>query len=962
MFTNFISSPCLHRIWGWLAACAVASPFLAAQAPAPRIRSEISNSQMSPVKGSSQPLSQRGTDAGRMPADSRVRGMSIVFGRSAAQQADLEALIASQRDPSSPLFHQWLTPDQFANRFGMAQSDIQKVQAWLEQQGFAVDSVARSRTFIRFSGNVNQVEQAFRTEMHYYKVDGQQRFAPSTELSVPAAMAPTIHSIRNLSDFRPRPMHARANIRRPKSAFTSGVSGSVFFTPADIATVYNLKPLYSGGINGAGQSIAVVGQSGVTVSDIQNFQKAAGLTVKDPTLVLVPGTGSSTIFSGGDEAESELDLEWAGAIAPGADLYFVYTGGSTNYSAFDSIVYSIDERIASIISISYGACETALNGFSLESSLAQAAAQGQSVVAASGDQGSTACSGDTSNGLTQDQQFGMAVNYPASSPYVTGIGGTEISADNSTSTNSTYWLAQSTSDVLSSAKTYIPELAWNDGSAQSGLSASGGGASALFDKPAWQKGVPGIPNDSKRDVPDIAVYSSPAFPGFLYCTSDQSSWNTEAPAQQASCNDGFRDSATTDLTVAGGTSFGAPIFAGTIALLNQKAGYVNGQGLVNPTLYALASDSATYASVFHDVTSGNNNCNAGSTYCGTTTTGFKAGTGYDQVTGLGSVDADSLASAWPVTSSTLIGTKTTITATTTTPDVNKNDTFTIAVTSQSGTTTPTGTLIIDLDGGTIGGGTTVTGLTLTASGTYAYTTQFATAGSHQIVAKYSGDSTHAPSTGLISVTVSGTSSGSGTFAVAGSNVTVAQGSSENSTITVTPKDRYTGTVYLTFSTSNDAALSNLCYAFTTMLSNGDGSVTVSGTAPVTTQMQFDTRASDCVSSAATQGNAHPLHKLRTVKTSRNSMPHPGAASLALAGLLVVGFLGRNSRKLRSLSCVFALALVGLYLSACGGSVETNPNTNNPPNPPKGTYTITLTGTDSVTSSVTSQSTFTLVIN
>ena len=783
--------------------------------------------------------------------------MSIVFSRSASQQADLEALIASQQDPSSPLYHQWLTPDQFANRFGMAQSDIEKVKAWLEQQGFSVDAVARSRTFIRFSGSVNQVEQAFRTEMHYYKVDGQQRFAPSAELSVPAAIAPTIESIRNLSDFRPRPMHTRGTTGRPRTAFTSGVSGSVFFAPGDIATVYNIKPLYTGGINGTGQSIAVVGQSGVSVTDIENFQKAAGLTVKDPILVLVPGTGSSTIFSGGDEAESELDLEWAGALAPGADIYFVYTGGSTNYSAFDSIVYSVDERIASIISVSYGACETALNGFSLESSLAQAAAQGQTVVAASGDQGSTACSGDTTNGLTQEQQFGIAVNYPASSPYVIGIGGTAITPANSTSTNSTYWLAQSTSDVLSSAKTYIPELAWNDSSSQSGLSASGGGASALFGKPAWQKGVPGIPSDSMRDVPDIALYSSPAFPGFLYCTSDQSSWDTNPPAQQASCNDGFRDAATTDLTVAGGTSFGAPIFAGTIALINQKAGYVNGQGLMNPTLYTLASDSTTYASVFHDVTSGNNNCNAGSTYCGTTTTGFSAGTGYDQVTGLGSVDANNLVAAWPANSSTLIGTKTTITAATATPDVNTSDTFTIAVTSQSGTTTPTGTLTLDLDGGTVGGGTTVASLALTASGTYAYTTQFTTAGTHQIVAKYSGDAIHAPSTGIISVTVSGTSAGSGTFTVAASNVTVAQGSSANSTITVTPKNGYTGTVYLTFSTSNDSALTNLCYAFTTMLSNGDGSVTVSGTSPVTTQLLFDTRASDCVSGAVTQGNTRP---------------------------------------------------------------------------------------------------------
>src|ERR1019366_6173610 len=174
---------------------------------------------------------------------------------------------------------------------------------------------------------------------------------------------------------------------------------------------------------------------------------------------------------------------------------------------------------------------------------------------------------------------------------------------------------------------------------------------------------------------------------------------------------------TSDLTIAGGTSFATPIFAGMIALLNQQAGYVNGQGLINPTLYTLASNSSTYASAFHDVTSGNNNCNAGSTYCGTTTTGFTAGAGYDQVTGLGSVDLDKLAGGFPASTATLLGTKTAITATSTSPNVNTNDTFTITVTPETGSATPTGTLTIDVDGGTAGGGTTVSNVALTSNGT-----------------------------------------------------------------------------------------------------------------------------------------------------------------------------------------------------------------------------------------------------
>src|SRR5262249_37715610 len=152
--------------------------------------------------------------------------------------------------------------------------------------------------------------------------------------------------------------------------------------------------------------------------------------------------------------------------------------------------------------------------------------------------------------------------------------------------------------------------------------------SALVKRPSWQAGVPGIPSGSMRVVPDVALYSSPNLPGYLYCTSDQTNWNTtQPPVQQASCNSGFRDAATGQLTVAGGTSFAAPIFAGMVALINQKAGYTTGQGLVNPTLYKLASDPTTYAAAFHDITTGNNNCTSGPSFC-SSTTGFSASKGY----------------------------------------------------------------------------------------------------------------------------------------------------------------------------------------------------------------------------------------------------------------------------------------------------------------------------------------------
>ena len=170
------------RICGWIAVCAMTATAFGAQAPTPRIQSEISSSAMTTLKGSLRPFAQARFDAGRMPSDARLNGMSIFFNRSAAQQADLEALLAAQQDPASPLFHQWLTPDQYAARFGMSQADIDKVEAWLQQQGFSIDSVARSRNMIRFSGTAGQAEQAFQTQMHYYSVAGEKHFAPSTEL------------------------------------------------------------------------------------------------------------------------------------------------------------------------------------------------------------------------------------------------------------------------------------------------------------------------------------------------------------------------------------------------------------------------------------------------------------------------------------------------------------------------------------------------------------------------------------------------------------------------------------------------------------------------------------------------------------------------------------------------------------------------------------------------------------
>jgi hypothetical protein len=983
------------RMCGLAVLLAFTAGFLSAQSPAPRIAAEINAFSVSPIPGSLHPLARPQSDAGRMPAGTPINGVTLYFLRSTAQQADLDALLVAQQDPASPLFHQWLTPDQFSSRFGMAQSDLDKVQNWLLQQGFTVDSMNRSRNAIRFSGTVGQVEAAFATEMHYYMDGGQKHFAPSTALSVPAAIAPVVAAIRNLDDFRPRSAHIPS-----RRAFTSGETGNVYFAPGDIYTTYDMHPLIGGGFNGAGQTIAIMGQSYIMVSDIENFQNAASLTTKAPTLILVPGSGADQTTSRGDEGESDLDLEWSGAMAPGANLVFVYTGSNTNFGVFDSAQYAIDNDIGTIISISYTTCEANLktsDATQLEAMFQQAAAQGQSVFSASGDKGSTACfvenppqPGDPPLS-TQEAQ---AVNYPASSAYVTGVGGTEMSSSDiyGGANFSTYWNSNynssnpaSSNDLTSSAKSYIPEIAWNDDSSQQGLSSSGGGTSTLIAQPSWQTSYFSATGEANpagkwRLVPDMAFYSSPGFPGYLYCTSDQSDWGS---SQTGSCGSGFRASSSDNsLTVAGGTSFATPIFAGMVALLNQKANYVTGAGLVNPTLYTLASNSATYAAAFHDVTTGSNDCMAGSTYC-SGTAGFSAATGYDEVTGLGSVDLGALAAVWPVNSgasASLIGTSTSVTPASSAPSVNTNDVFTITVASDTGATVPTGTVTLQIDGGAncFGegasegcGGTTVSNQKLSANGTLTYTANFATAGTHQVLAMYSGDTTHAASTGVGEVAIAVVSSNKGTISASAtpSTLTVAQGSSGNETITITPAGGYTGTVLVNidFGSSGDNTLQNLCGGFSTSNSAGLGVVAISGTQAGSVTLQLDTNASDCASAAIAKAKGlysfRQMHAGNLTAGSEGShgkipAPNPLSVAIALGGLLLAGLIGRHSRKLRNLICIAALAAVGLAMSACGSSSSTTTVSN----PPKGTYTATISAADSTTASISATTTFTFVIN
>jgi len=891
-----------------------------AQKQVSRITKAINNADRGVISDSHPPMARTENETGRVPAATRLKGASLLLSRTAAQQADLESLIAAQQDPNSKLYHKWLTPDQFAARFGLTDADITKLKTWLQQQGLSIEGVSRSKNTITFSGTVVQVEAAFGTELHYYKIDGVTYFAPSKDISVPAAISPVVEGVRNLSSFRPRP---HVKLKAPKLAtrpnFTSSQSGNHFLTPKDVVTIYDIAPAYNAGYTGAGQSIAVVGQSSILLSDIEKFQSAAGLTTKDPALVLVPNSGTATIVSG-DEAESDLDLEYSAGIATGAPIYFVYVGNSTNYSVLDALNYAVQTRIAPIITISYGVCETELSSTdysSLTGILAQAASQGQSVISASGDSGSTDCYGISS--LTTAQQQALAVDFPASSQYVTGMGGTEFPSADVAPSNTTYWASANGSDVVGSALSYIPEQVWNDDSSANGISSGGGGASILTPRPAWQGGVTGIPSGSFRLVPDLSLSSSPGNAGYLYCSSDRATGVT------GSCSNGFRDSNNTYLTVAGGTSFAAPIFAGMLAIINQKLNST-GQGVVNSELYLLAENSASYASAFHDITSGGNQCNAGPSYCSSAgASEYAAGTGYDQASGLGSINFYNLLTAWPGSSASLAASTVTLSAAMTSPASGASDAITITVASASSsiTTTPTGTVSVAVDGATQNSSLAL------SNGVATFNFSSTTSGAHVITASYSGDSIYAASTGTLTLAVSSASRG---FSIAATNLTVTAGSSGTSTITISPQNGYTGTIKWTVSSS--PTLTNGCVSLP--------NTTVSSAAAVTVTMTVFTSASSCTSSSALG--------------SRENHFQSGAVNsvlfASLLSVLLLTYLRQGFPRFPSI-CLLLLCAVSV---GCGSSADSSSKAE------RGTYTLTIIGTDASASSITSSTTMTLTID
>jgi len=605
----------------------------------PQIRSAVDDNNRVTLFGNTRPEAKKANDRGAVPDGLVFSHMQLLLRRPAAQEQALDKAIDQLYVRGSSSFHQWLTAGQLGQEYGPAAQDVQAVTGWLAAKGFTVNGVDPTSMTVDFSGTAGQLRAALHAEIHYLNVKGVTHIANMSDPQIPAALAPAVAGIVSLHDFRPRKMS------KPRPKYTFAAYGYTFqaVVPADLAKIYNLTPLFTGGITGKGQTIVVIEDSDVyTATDWTKFRAAFGLSTYTfgSFTTVHPNTASShgNCTDPGvnpDDGEAILDAEWSSAAAPNATIELASCNDTnTTFGGLIALQNLLNGASPPpIVSISYGECE-AYNGATANAAYytayQQAAAEGVSVFVAAGDEGAASCDAGQ---WTSFQ--GVAVSGFASTPYNVAVGGTDF-GDSYAGTNKSYW-STTNSAVYGSALSYVPEIPWNDSCAgtlgaialtgspvtygQKGfcntwtggnflevVAGSGGpsgcatgatsqtslaavsGTCGGYAKPSWQTGVVGIPADGKRDIPDVSLFAADGAWGhyYVFCYSDYRGGGapcTGAPANWAG---------------AGGTSFSSPILAGMQALIDQKK--AARQGNPNPVYYALAASEYGVA--------GNTNCNS----------------------------------------------------------------------------------------------------------------------------------------------------------------------------------------------------------------------------------------------------------------------------------------------------------------------------------------------------------------
>jgi subtilase family serine protease len=967
-------------------------------------------------------------DLGAASPALRFGSIMLLTSPTAAQQQALAQLLVQQQDRKSPNYHKWLTPEQWADRFGLNPSDIQKITNWLSDQGFTGIQVARGRNWIIFGGTAAQIAQSFGTQIHEYMVNGELHVANATSPKIPAALAGIVTGIRGLDDFHLRP-RTRLSVRPDYYSSTLGQT----LAPGDIATIYDINPLYNSGIDGTGQKLAIIGQTDIYLNDINYFRSGFSLSTincgsgvsstnvitacNDNHFKYVVAAGLSdpgVPLTGGDLSEADLDLEISGSVARGAQLVYVnapatFSGSSlVSGGVWVSWHWAIDNNVASVMSLSYGSCEFgfpySLQGSSDETELQKANAEGITFVNSSGDAGAAECDPNppgqpsTADPNGASATGGYAVSYPASSPEVTGVGGNSISIANLQ--NSVYF-GQSNGTSGGSALSYVPEQAWNDdyeigqycqanptnpfcatGSGAKGwipitdqktaqqdmgISSTGGGPSncALqnatftdcvsgFTQPLWQTvTISGQP--SARFTPDVSFIASPNFPGYIFCTPQSELGDSGGSA--SSCSPGGPTgisnaiALTPGASVIGGTSAAAPLFAGIVTLLNQSLGS-SGLGNVNPTLYQLATGAPN---AFHQVTTGTNTvyCTVGtpgssesSINCPSTgilgfnATSNDASSGYNLVTGLGSVDANNLALAWAaslggfsltaagITPNTIMAGNSVTASISVAPSNGSTfaGTVSFSCANQSGIT-------CSFSPATVTGGSGSTTVTISVAAN-------AGAGATNVTVTGTSGSVSANTTVTFSVTASNMSFTLTSNLGSSGSISVKQGLTAKANLTVNGTNGFvtngnaTTVLPLTYTCSSSPAIPVSTCTFSPVSPNQSATVTVS----ITT-------------TAPTNAQARPF--------DRGNRIFYAALFPGLFGIVFVGVSRRRSlRGIRMIGLICVLGASTLWLGSCGGSNNSSTGT---PGTPTGNYAVTINATTGGSGQIQNSYQFTLTV-
>ena len=678
-----------------------APPLLAATpATAPLVTGVVNDQQRTALSGNHASAIAVAKDRGAVDQAHVFQHVKLQLKRSPAMQAAFDRLVADQQIRGNPNYHRWLSSADL-RRFGPAQADINRVTAWLRSKGVAVNGQSPSGMTLDISGRAGALATAFGTELHAYELRGEKHFANTRDVSIPSALRPVVDGV-TLSNFFPRPNV----VRRPNFTIPVGNGKLPFYAvaPADFATIYNVKPILSGNnafrqaFSGAGVTIAVLEDSDMLPQDWQTFRQTFGIGSIPAHLISLHPGGCTPAGRNGDEVEAALDTEWASVSAPDANIVEASCiSTETTFGVATALAALVEgkQTDATIYSISFGGCEQE-NGLAFLNQWSnlteEAAAEGISIVVSSGDSGSS-CDRDAV------AQNGIGVNGLASSPFVVSVGGTDFS-DAAMKKTAQYWTATNDPNFKQSARSYIPEVPWDDSCANSiiaglfgkgspmaycnsnpavGVSGVGatGGPSLFVAKPAWQaKALLGMPNDGVRDQPDVVSFASNGIldHASLICFSDK---NTGGYPCLYSGTSIYTGGPAAETQVVGGTSVAAPAFAGILALLTEVAG----QKLGNPAprLYELAAMQYTNpvlvkscnaslgfnissGCIFNNVTQGDiaEPCFVGTLDCHTTvestngigilsaqgghsaTPAFLAHPGYSMAAGLGSVNVTNL--------------------------------------------------------------------------------------------------------------------------------------------------------------------------------------------------------------------------------------------------------------------------------------------------------------------------------